>query len=187
MSPAQKHVVAIGLSAAIVSVAEERPCVLVVKHPDDNGDALPFGPVRSAAASHFGNRPAHLGCRTNLSRSRLCRTALHLRRSRTSRAQAGRRPARGVGRISRADAQSGALKPPTRCGATGIAISLGKIGATRSPLSSPRRLRRHCAPSPKPHPMRGAPRCAASEPGSVSDSTAWLGRREGARTLRAAL
>jgi hypothetical protein len=44
MSPAQKHVVAIGLSAAIVSVTEERPCVLVVKHPDDGGDALPFGP-----------------------------------------------------------------------------------------------------------------------------------------------
>ncbi|MDE2134069.1 MAG: NAD regulator [Alphaproteobacteria bacterium] len=44
MSAAQKHVVAIGLSAAIVSVAEERPCVLIVKHRKDHGDALPFGP-----------------------------------------------------------------------------------------------------------------------------------------------
>lgn len=38
-----KNVVRIGLSAAIVSVAEERPCVLVVQH-DDGPDALPFGP-----------------------------------------------------------------------------------------------------------------------------------------------
>jgi hypothetical protein len=38
-----KNVVRIGLSAAIVSVAEERPCVLVVHHKD-GPDALPFGP-----------------------------------------------------------------------------------------------------------------------------------------------
>jgi len=37
------HVVSIGLSAAIVSVAEERPSVLVVRHPGAE-DALPFGP-----------------------------------------------------------------------------------------------------------------------------------------------
>jgi hypothetical protein len=44
-----EHVVSIGLSAAIVSVAEERPRVLVVHRPSDSGkretvDALPFGP-----------------------------------------------------------------------------------------------------------------------------------------------
>lgn len=38
-----KNVVRIGLSAAIVSFADERPCVLVVHH-DDAPDALPFGP-----------------------------------------------------------------------------------------------------------------------------------------------
>lgn len=38
-----KNVVRIGLSAAIVSVAEERPRVLVVHHKDEP-DALPFGP-----------------------------------------------------------------------------------------------------------------------------------------------
>ena len=38
-----KRVVSIGLSAAIVSVAEERPRVLVVHHRDSE-DALPFGP-----------------------------------------------------------------------------------------------------------------------------------------------
>ena len=43
MSPA-KHVVAIGLSAAIVSVVEERPSVLVVRNPKSGDDALPFGP-----------------------------------------------------------------------------------------------------------------------------------------------
>ena len=43
MSPA-KHVVAIGLSAAIVSVVEERPCVLVVRNSASGDDALPFGP-----------------------------------------------------------------------------------------------------------------------------------------------
>ncbi len=59
MSPAQKHVVAIGLSAAIVSVAEERPCVLVVKHPDDNGDALPFGPF-----DPLQHRTLEIGLRT---------------------------------------------------------------------------------------------------------------------------
>jgi hypothetical protein len=37
------HVVSIGLSAAIVSVAEERPSVLVVQHAGSE-DALPFGP-----------------------------------------------------------------------------------------------------------------------------------------------
>jgi hypothetical protein len=37
------HVVSIGLSAAIVSVAEERPSVLVVHHAGAE-DALPFGP-----------------------------------------------------------------------------------------------------------------------------------------------
>ncbi len=40
---ATKHVVSIGLSAAIVSVAVERPRVLVVHHKNAE-DALPFGP-----------------------------------------------------------------------------------------------------------------------------------------------
>jgi hypothetical protein len=40
---AAKHVVNIGLSAAIVSVADERPSVLVVHHSGAE-DALPFGP-----------------------------------------------------------------------------------------------------------------------------------------------
>jgi hypothetical protein len=41
---AAQHVVSIGLSAAIVSVADERPSALVVHHPGDVDDALPFGP-----------------------------------------------------------------------------------------------------------------------------------------------
>jgi hypothetical protein len=43
MTRNEKHVVAIGLSAAIVSVVEESPNVLVV-HPAKGDDALPFGP-----------------------------------------------------------------------------------------------------------------------------------------------
>ncbi|MEJ0025480.1 MAG: hypothetical protein WDN01_05575 [Rhizomicrobium sp.] len=43
MSAVAEHVVSIGLSAAIVSVADERPSVLVVQHPGAE-DALPFGP-----------------------------------------------------------------------------------------------------------------------------------------------
>ena len=43
MSAKAKHVVSIGLSAAIVSVANERPSVLVVHHQGEE-DALPFGP-----------------------------------------------------------------------------------------------------------------------------------------------
>ncbi len=39
----QQHVVSIGLSAAIVSVTDEMPSVLVVHH-DQQPDALPFGP-----------------------------------------------------------------------------------------------------------------------------------------------
>src|SRR5437764_6760962 len=38
----QGHTVLIGLSAAVVSVAEERPRALVVHHPEA-ADALPFG------------------------------------------------------------------------------------------------------------------------------------------------
>jgi len=43
VSAKAKHVVSIGLSAAIVSVANERPSVLVVHHQGEE-DALPFGP-----------------------------------------------------------------------------------------------------------------------------------------------
>lgn len=43
MSSGPNHVVSIGLSAAIVSVADERPSVLVVHHAGAE-DALPFGP-----------------------------------------------------------------------------------------------------------------------------------------------
>ena len=59
MTAAQKHVVAIGLSAAIVSVSDERPCVLIVKHPGDSGDALPFGPF-----DPLQHRTLEIGLRT---------------------------------------------------------------------------------------------------------------------------
>ena len=53
-----EDVVRIGLSAAIVSVAEERPRVLVVHHKDAE-DALPFGPF-----DPLGHRTLESGLRT---------------------------------------------------------------------------------------------------------------------------
>ena len=44
MSTTAQHVVSIGLSAAIVSVVEDRPSALVVHHTGDSDDTLPFGP-----------------------------------------------------------------------------------------------------------------------------------------------
>lgn len=47
-SALEGHAVLIGLSAAIVSVADERPRVLTVSH-GESGDALPFGPFDPTA------------------------------------------------------------------------------------------------------------------------------------------
>ena len=44
MTAAPQHVVSIGLSAAIVSVVEERPSALIVHRTGDSDDTLPFGP-----------------------------------------------------------------------------------------------------------------------------------------------
>jgi len=44
MSNTAQHVVSIGLSAAIVSIADERPSTLIVHRTGDKDDALPFGP-----------------------------------------------------------------------------------------------------------------------------------------------
>ncbi len=53
-----KNVVRIGLSAAIVSVADERPRVLIVHHPGSR-DGLPFGPF-----DPLGHRTLESGLRT---------------------------------------------------------------------------------------------------------------------------
>ena len=58
MSAPPKNVVRIGLSAAIVSVAEERPRVLVVHHAN-SPDALPFGPF-----DPLGHRTLESGLRS---------------------------------------------------------------------------------------------------------------------------
>ncbi|HEY2071470.1 MAG TPA: hypothetical protein VGG48_18065 [Rhizomicrobium sp.] len=55
---APRHVVSIGLSAAIVSVADEMPRVLVVHH-DRDSDALPFGPF-----DPLGHRTLESGLRS---------------------------------------------------------------------------------------------------------------------------
>src|SRR5690349_6492495 len=58
MSGAGQQLVSIGLSAAIVSVSEEWPCVLAVLHAD-SPDALPFGPF-----DPFGHRTLESGLRS---------------------------------------------------------------------------------------------------------------------------
>jgi hypothetical protein len=58
MSGAGQQLVSIGLSAAIVSVSEEWPCVLAVHHAD-SPDALPFGPF-----DPFGHRTLESGLRS---------------------------------------------------------------------------------------------------------------------------
>jgi hypothetical protein len=58
MSDAGKQLVSIGLSAAIVSVSEEWPCVLAVHH-GEAPDALPFGPF-----DPLGHRTLESGLRS---------------------------------------------------------------------------------------------------------------------------
>ena len=57
-SASPKNVVRIGLSAAIVSVEEEQPRVLVVHHQSQS-DALPFGPF-----DPLGHRTLESGLRS---------------------------------------------------------------------------------------------------------------------------
>jgi hypothetical protein len=57
-SDGSRNVVSIGLSAAIVSVVDERPCVLAVHHAE-TPDALPFGPF-----DPLGHRTLESGLRS---------------------------------------------------------------------------------------------------------------------------
>ena len=82
----------LGLNAAIVSVREQQPQILVVRPGEvasSEWDALPFGPFAPRA-----HRTLEIGLRAwveaaDRARPRLCRAALHFRRSRPPR-RAGR-------------------------------------------------------------------------------------------------
>ena len=58
MKEAARQLVSIGLSAAIVSVSDEWPCVLAVHHAG-SPDALPFGPF-----DPLGHRTLESGLRS---------------------------------------------------------------------------------------------------------------------------
>ena len=83
------------------------------EHPDQGDDALPFGPFDPLRHRTLDSGlRAWVGEQTQLS-ARLCRAALHLRRSRPPRSEDRRRPARGLGRLSRADAGEFEAAPDT--------------------------------------------------------------------------
>ncbi len=109
MTAQSQAVVSIGLSAAIVSVADERPSVLVVRHADHE-DALPFGPF-----DPLNHRTLDSGLRKWVGEQTLLdlgyaeqlytfgEPAGGMCRRRTKRA-------RRIGRLSRADRQASAQK-----------------------------------------------------------------------------
>ena len=99
----------IGLTAAIVTVEDEEPAILVAG--EAGGDAgrrrahrAAVRAVRSARTSHLRDRAARLGRGADRPDRRLCRAALHLRRPRPPCAPRRHRRAHGLGRLSRAHA-----------------------------------------------------------------------------------
>ncbi len=129
-----QNVVSIGLSAAIVSVADETPRVLVV-HPPGGVDALPFGPF-----DPLHHRTLESGLRSWVGGADLISISA-MQNSSTPSATAAvtcRKPAKAHAwsrsAISRLPAAT--QEPPIRNGAIGTAFSHGKIGAMPNRASS---------------------------------------------------
>ena len=145
---ATDHVVSIGLSTAIVSVAEERPRVLVVHRAGEVVDALPFGPfdplhhrtLESGLRSWVGEQTSlDLGYAEQLytfgDRGR------HLQKA----GEGPRVVSVGYLALTRGDPRT-----PIRNGAIGTASSHGKIGAMPNRASSKKSSRQSSKPSPNP-------------------------------------
>ncbi len=125
-------------------VEGDEPRILVA---GDGEQRDPRGPavrsVRSRRAPHLRDRPARLGRRRRprLTR-RLCRAALHLRRSRPPCASRRHRPAHDLGRLSRAHPHAATTPPrcarPAPASSPGTASSPGRTGARAGPTSSTR-------------------------------------------------
>ena len=131
----------IGLTAAIVAVEADEPRILVAGDAEERDPRRPaVRPVRSAGAPHLRDRAARLGGGADRAHRRLCRAALHLRRPRPPCAAGRHRPARGLGRLSRADPH--VATTPRRCArpapasSRGTASSRGRTGATAGRRSS---------------------------------------------------
>ena len=129
--------VEIGLNAAIVAVVDNEPVVLVVRQEADGSgatDSLPFGPFSPVQHRTFESGLRAWVRRADRPRARLCRAALHVRRSRTARRARRRRTAHRVDRLSGADAKpSHRSSCSTAPGAAGTIISRGRTGATARP------------------------------------------------------
>ena len=106
MSDSPLTPIEIGLTAAIVTVEDEEPAILVAGEAGGAQDEAAHGTavraVRSARTSHLRDRAARLGRGADRPDRRLCRAALHLRRPRPPCAPRRHRRAHGVGRLSRA-------------------------------------------------------------------------------------
>ena len=126
--------ISIGLSAAIVSV-EQRTAFGAGGGARRQRGRAALRSLRSGTPAHPGTGLAQMGGRADPLRSRLYRTALHLRRSRpASAARAGERGARvvSVGYLALTRPGRDAPARAIRAGATGISIFPGRIGATQS-------------------------------------------------------
>ena len=141
--------VEIGLNAAIVAVADNEPVVLIIRNePDVAGatDGLPFGPFSPLQHRTFeGGLRAWVHRQTG-PRARLCRAALHVRRSRPARRARRRRAARRLHRLSGADAGEAIARHAARRLAQ--LVSLFPVGglAPRTPRDSRKpRSSRACA------------------------------------------
>ena len=135
-------------------------------------------PVRSAGAPHLRDRPARLGRGADRPARRLCRAALHVRRSRPPCAARRHRPAHGLDRLSRAHPHARQRRArcarPAPASSRGTASFRGRTGARSGPRSSTRRSCRCSANGPAPpHGRSPAARSAgASGCGSASASAA---------------
>lgn len=167
-----RHVVSIGLSAAIVSVVDERPQVLAVHHTG-KPDALPFGPF-----DPLGHRTLDGGLRRwvkeqtflDLGYAEQLYTFGDRGRHLVKPEDGPRVVSVGYLALTRA---TGELEAPELCGGTGTSTFHGRIGARtdrRSSTLSSRQLSRH---SLRPQAQAWNPACVGRAPASPS---AWNGR-----------
>ena len=138
--PAPPLPIEIGLTAAIVAVAGDEPMILVARAGLGGlRSRAAVGAVRSGRPSHLRDRAARLGRRTDRDAARLCRAALHVRRSRPARAGGRPRPAHRLGRLSGADPhrRRAELRLGRRLPAVVLFLPLG--GLARAAPGDPRR------------------------------------------------
>ena len=165
----------IGLTAAIVTVEDEEPAILVAgeaggaQRRGAHGTAVRT--FRSARTSHLRDRLARLGRGADRPDRRLCRAALYLRRPRPPCAPRRHRRAHGLGRLPRAHAhvRQCAPRPRRRLSAVVPFLSVGGLARARVRRSSTRASCR-CSTNGPPPPARKRPMRSAGASGCASRS-----------------